>query len=328
MKRLAYMIPILLGFVCLDAWLTDGRTAGRSRNSVIGSMTRWARADHTPIIVLGSSTTGDIMPPKVVAAALGVSKSDVIIGRINGCHQGCTWAQVRALAQRADTFNRGRLKSMHRVPRFDHVLMGLNLFQQCEDGHSKRVLQQIMLTPPRDLPALFALYRHAEHPLRRVGRALGMLASGVYGEPSAVKHRMRAESAFSLSGAWWSSRELPKKTAFCDYADGPIQLKTAFMQSLVDDLADMSGRVTLVLLPDRALAARDPAQIAQLPAFRAWVQAIAARHPKIDVLDLIAGNPATSKDFRDSIHFRNRPQRHQRAFFIDAYRAQLGAAPP
>lgn len=323
MRRLAYIIPIILGFLYLDAWLTEGRTGGGARNSVVGSTTRWARADNNPIIVLGSSTTSDMLPPAVVAKALGVRRGDITNGRINGCHQGCTWAQFRAILQRADTLSRWR--KAQRTPRFDHVFMGVNLFQQCEDGHSKRVMQHITLVPPRDLPALLALYLQAEHPLRRIGRALGMFVSGVYGEPASIKKRLGMASALTVRGRWFSAKRGPSSTAYCDFAGGQTQLKTAFMQSLMDDLSQASRKVTLVLLPDRALAARDPDQMAQLPAFRAWAQAIADRHPNIEVFDFVAGNTAKKKDFRDTIHFRGRALRSQRAAFTKRYRAQVKA---
>lgn len=325
MKRLAYMIPIVLAFLYLDAWLSEGRTAGGARNSVIGSTTRWARADDRPVIVIGSSTTSDLLPVSVVSTLLDVPEGDVAMARINGCHQGCTWAQVRAIMQRTDAlYRRRRNRPAHR---FEHVFMGVNLFQQCEDGHSKRVMQHTMLTPPRDLPALLALYGQAERPLRRLGRAFGMFVSGVYGEPAGVKQRLRISSAFTLRGGWYSTRTRPPATAFCDYADGPTALKTAFMHSLMDDLSGISKRITLVLLPDRALAAGDADQMAQLPAFRAWAASIAARHANIEVIDFIADNRMRARDFRDTIHFTARALRRQRARFADRYRARRETQP-
>ena len=321
MRRLAYIIPIVLGLLYLDAWLTEGRTLGGARNSVVGSTTRWSRADYTPIFILGSSTTSDLMPPAVIAKALGVRQKDIANGRINGCHQGCTWAQLRAIMQRTDTLDRRRPR---KGPRFKHVFMGVNLFQQCEDGHSKRVMQHITLVPPRDLAALFALYLKAEKPLRRLGRALGMLVSGVYGEPAGVKGRLGISAVFALRGRWYTKLRPASSTAFCDYAEGQTALKTAFMQSLMDDLARLSTRVTLVLLPDQGLAARDPAQMAQLPAYRAWAQAIADRHPNIDMLDMVVDNTAKRRDFRDTIHFTGRALKGQRAEFVRRYKAQFG----
>lgn len=323
MRRLAYMIPILLGFWALDGWLSAGRTAGHERNTVLGSMTRWSHADRARVIVLGSSTTAELLRPNVIAKALRRSTADVIAGHVNGCHHGCTWAEVRAIAQRwaeRESYLPEKKRATHR---FDHVFLGANLFQQCEQAHSKRILQQVMMTPTPDLPRLLALYRHGEQPLRAIGRAFGMLLSGAYGDTLAVKHRLKLTRAFKAPRPAWftaapTAEDAPPR---CDYTKDSTALKAAFTADLLADLTRLSKRVTLVLLPDRELAAQDPDQLAQLPAFRALMAELAAAHPTVELLDLIEGNPAKQKDFRDSIHFRHQAIEAQRAHFHARYEA-------
>lgn len=323
MKRLAYMIPILLGFWALDGWLSAGRTAGHERNTVLGSMTRWSHADRARVIVLGSSTTAELLRPNVVAKALKRRGSDVIAGHVNGCHHGCTWAEVQAIAQRFAERESYQPTKRRREYRFDHVFLGANLFQQCEQAHSKRVLQQVMMTPAPDLPRLLALYAHAEQPLRYIGRAFGMLLSGAYGDTIAVKHRLDLGRAFKTPRAgWYTAKRGPGRLPpRCDYEKHSTTLKAAFTAELLADLTRLSKRVTLVLLPDRELAAQDPEQLAQLPAFRALMAELAAPHPTVEVLDLIEGNPAKKRDFRDSIHFHHQVIGKQREHFYRRYEA-------
>lgn len=323
MKRLTWMIPILLGFWAVDGWLSAGRTAGHERNTVLGSMTRWSHADRARVIVLGSSTTAELLRPRVIAKALKRRPNDVIAGHVNGCHHGCTWAEVQAIAQRFHERESYRPEKKRPQYRFDHVFLGANLFQQCEQAHSKRVLQQVMMTPTPDLPALFATYTQAKRPLRYLGRAAGMLISGAYGDTIAVKHRLGLTRAFKQPRrTWYTDQRGPgRQPPRCDYAKDPTGLKTTFTRKLLADLTALSKRVTLVLLPDRELAAKDPEQLAQLPAFRALMTELAAAHPTVQVLDLTRDNPAKKSDFRDSIHFRHQRIDAQRKLFYARFEA-------
>ena len=98
---------------------------------------------------------------------------------IKGCQQDCTWAEThRLLAQ-------GR--------HFRIALYGTNQYQMCEDEHSKRVLQQLVLAPARRAPALWSSYLHTRRPLRWLGRyAFGCL-SGAYADTAAVQLRLGAK---------------------------------------------------------------------------------------------------------------------------------------
>lgn len=316
------MIPIMLLFVGLDGWLSRGRTAGRERNAIHGSKSRWGFADKAKVMILGSSTSVELMPPDSIATLLDRPLDDVRSGHINGCHHGCTWAQVQAIADRF--IERASYRPAHKRPqkRFDHVFLGANLFQQCEHAHSKRVLQQVSLTPAHRLPALLKHYAQADRPLQYYGRALGMLVSGAYGDGRAARHRLNMTRSLGQPDHHWYTHQRPPAppTQTCDYA-AASGLKPAFSAALVADLARLSKRVTLVLLPDQALSAGDPDQRAQLPAFRAMMTGWAAAHPNVDLIDMVADNPATRRDYRDDIHFRRESIAKQRALFATRYRA-------
>lgn len=322
MRRLAYIIPILLFFLAFDGWLSRGRTAGHERNTILGSKSRWAHADRAKVIILGSSTTAELLRPDAIAKLLKRRRGEVISGHINGCHHGCTWAEVQAITERF--VERASYWPAKKRPkkRFDHVFLGANLFQQCEHAHSKRVLQQVSLTPTPRLPALFGIYAHAATPLRYYGRALGMFVSGAFGDTKAAQHRLGLTNALHTPHHRWYTKQRPPRRPpqTCDYATAS-GLKPAFSAALVADLARLSKRVTLVLLPDQALSAGDPDQRAQLPAFRAMMTGWAAAHPNVDLIDLVADNPATRRDYRDDIHFRRESIAKQRALFATRYRA-------
>jgi hypothetical protein len=316
------MIPIVLAFVAFDGWLSRGRTAGHERNTILGSKSRWAHADRAKVIILGSSTTAELLRPHRIARLLKRRGGEVISGHVNGCHHGCTWAEVQAIEERFVERASYRPEKKRPRHRFDHVFLGANLFQQCEHAHSKRVLQQISLVPATQLPALFGLYLQADSPLRYMGRALGMFASGAYGDTQAAKHRLGLTKAFRTPHHRWYTKKRPKKRGpqTCDY-ETASGLKPAFSRALIADLARLSKRVTLVLLPDRALSAGDPDQLAQLPAFRQMMTDWAAEHPNVDLVDLVRDNPAKARDYRDDIHFRRERIKQQRALFDQRFKA-------
>jgi hypothetical protein len=185
------MVPILLAFWWLDAWLTDDGRAGWERNTVRNSLARFENDTKARVAIMGSSTSKDWLPESFLEQLLGLKRGDVIDAHINGCHQDCTWAEVQRIRQ---IHQQKRCRQTGKNPcdpttekRYRQVFFGTNLFQLCENAHSKRSLQHVMMTPASELPSLFGIYLHADQPLLWMGRYLGIRVSQVYGDTQALR---------------------------------------------------------------------------------------------------------------------------------------------
>ena len=297
MRHLAYALPLVCGLWMLDNALSEDRYVGWERNSVRNSARRWAQRPNAKVAILGSSTSKDWIDPRWLAKTLGVKHNDVLDAHINGCHQGCTLAEVRRLKQRGH--------------HFQTALFGTNQFQLCEYPHSKRVLQQQMMTPAVDVPALFGTYLSADQPLLYIGRFAGMTLSGAYGDTTAIRNRW-SNGLFGRSNGRtahrWYREQLTrtKPDATCVYDDDAIALKRAMSEALLDELAGLADRTLLMLLPDRTLS--DPAMAERQAAHRALHERLAAERPHVTLVDLVTDGVTARRDFRDSIHL------HKRAF--------------
>ena len=294
MRHLLYIVPILLALWFVDQCLSRDRRVGWERNAMRGYEWRWTKADGRKVLLLGSSTAVDWLPAHYLAPLLRVDREQVLDAHVNGCHQDCAWAIVRraVLEQR----------------RFELAVIGVNQFQQCDDLHPKRSLQLHTLMPTRDLPRALALQAKGEQPLLAAGRLLGNILSGAYGDTAFLQTQWR-DALFGARDAKrahrWYSAVAPTRTPppFCDYAPARVAYKLAVTAALLDDLAGISKRVVLVLLPDISLSQQgEPGGRAAWEAHRAAHVELAAQRPFVTLIDLSQGGAREPGDFTDGTH--------------------------
>lgn len=299
-------LALVPGLVWLDRELSDDGTLGRERHAVRGGLMRIAeRPDADGVVILGSSTSRDWIAIHWLPRVFGEEPQDVLDAHVNGCHQGCAWAEVRRLLAQGRHF---------RV-----ALFGTNQFQMCEEEHSKRVLQHRELAPEGDvLPDLLA-YLHAQRPLRWIARhAFGTL-SGVYadtlsvqkklGDPILGKASRRANRAFirPVSDA--------HRTVWCPYSDRDIAYKRALSRRLYVDLARLADETFILLLPDRSLVEGGPQVQAAWERHRQVQRELVAEHESLHLLDFTAGQQYSHDDFKDPVHVTMRHGGRMRARF-------------
>lgn len=304
-------LALLPGLYQLDAWLSVHRTLGPERNAVRGGLQRTAKRSYASgLVVLGSSTSADWLPMHWLPRVFHLPPRQVVDGHVNGCHQGCTWAEVRRLLWQ------GR--------HFQVALFGTNQFQMCEHEHSKRVLQHRELAPPGQWWPDVETYLYAQRPLRWIARyALGEL-SGAYADTSAVQKRFGEP----VLGNAWKRRHLrfvrPHDGAaprvFCPYGDDDVAYKRELSRRLYADLARLADDVYILLLPDRTLAEGDPAVEAAWERHRRLQAELVAEHPRVHLLDLTAGQAYAADDFSDAIHLQRRMRGRQRTRFVSLLR--------
>jgi len=314
-KRLLYVVPILLAFWLLDNALSLDRYAGWERNSVRNSTRRWANRSKAQVAIMGSSTSKDWMSEAWLAQQLGLKNGDVLDAHINGCHFGCTWAEVR--------------KFLQRKRHFKQVFLGTNLFQVCEYVHSKRVLQQQMMTPSLDIPKLFGIYLEAEQPLKYMGRFIGIRISGAYGDTKIIQEQAGRKlfGRGKRGQAWrWVRPQRAKQagtpTHRCDYSEDKIALKRRFTESLLDDLARLSDHTYLMMLPERALSDPEEEYLASWEKHRALLHSLAEEREHVTLIDLVEGGVRGRRMFRDAIHLTKKGMGHQRSLFVKRLKEQ------
>jgi len=315
MRHLLYIVPTLLALWFLDQWLSRDRTVGWERNAIRGYEWRWTKADGKRVALFGSSTAVDWLPARFVARLLGVKEDEVLDAHINGCHQDCTHAVVR--------------RAVLEGRRFEATFFGVNLFQQCDDLHPKRILQQQTVLPTRDLPLALGLYLRAEQPLQAMGRFLGNTLSGAYGDTAALQAQWRRDWLGAPrpgdAHRWYSARAPAKRPPpFCDYAPEHVAYKLAVTGALLDDLGTISGRVYLLLLPDVTLSMLDePGRREAWEAHRAAHRALAASRPFVRLIDLSVDGASEPADFSDGFHLSRRGVMRQQRLLT----RELQAAP-
>ncbi len=319
LRHAAWLIPLVCGLWILDNALSEDRYAGWERNSVRNSERRWAQRPKAKLAVVGSSTSMDWVDPRGLAKLLGYKPQEFLDAHINGCHQGCTLAEARLLKQRG----------YH----FEKVFFGTNLFQMCEYPHSKRVLQQQIMTPALRAPELFADYLRAEQPLRYMGRFVGMTLSGAYGD-TAVLQRRWAKGLFGegkRGQEWrWVLKKRPPTSAedhTCDYEPASIALKARMTAELLDLLGELADEAYLMLLPDRTLDGADDELERRWATHRALHERLAAERPHVTLVDLVTDGVTSRKDYRDSIHLNRKAFARQRKLLAKRLR-ELGVVEP
>ncbi len=297
MRHLLYIVPILLALWFVDQCLSRDRSVGWERNAMRGFQWHWTKADGRSVLLIGSSTAVDWLPPEYLAPLLGVSRHQILDAHVNGCHQDCAHAIVR----------RAALEQRH----FKLTILGVNQFQQCDDLHPKRILQQHTLLPTRDWPRALALHARGEQPLLAAGRLLGNTLSGAYGDTAFLQSQWRdallGPRNPKRAHRWYTAQAPTKARPFCDYAPARVAYKLAVTAALLDDLGEQSDRVVLVLLPDVSLSQLDdPSRRAAWEAHRAAHQQLAARRPFVTLIDLSNDGARLPADFKDGFHLSKR----------------------
>ena len=307
LKNLTIIFPVLIGLWFADTAISRDRTAGWERNSVLNSMKRWTQRPRAQVAIFGSSTSKDWLDVRTLGQAVGVAPGHVLDAHINGCHQGCTLAEVRLM----------KTKKRH----FKMAFFGTNLFQLCEFSHSKRVLQQEMMLPSTDIPQHFARYLKAEQPLRYIGRFVGIELSGAYADTA----YLRSEGGRWLfgrpergKGHLWARPKpaiAPESVLTCAYSDDDVALKRAYSEALLDDLSTIADQVFLMVLPDRTLGSDDPAIAESWRRHLKLHRELADARPSVTLIDLVTDGARTPHKFRDGFHLNAAGIRDQKRLF-------------
>ncbi len=308
-RHLLYIAPTLAALWFLDDALSKHRTAGWERNSVINSQKRWNASSEFDVVLLGSSTSADWLPPAELGRVMGVPATRVLDAHINGCHQDCTYAEVRRLLAE------GR--------HFKTAVFGTNLFQLCEFDNSKRVLQQHMMLPKSDIPHLFSMYLHTAQPLRNMMRFIGNELSGAYADTQAIQDALGQKLFGKRNGSQkhrWVRRQAPppKPPPTCSYEPDAIAYKKALSEAIMDDLGRLADEVYLLVLPDVTLD--DPARAEAWARHRALHQSLVESRPYLKIVDLSRDGAHAKKHFRDGFHLSPEGIRIQRALFAKRMR--------
>lgn len=296
-----YFIPLIVLLWFVDGWISNDHQGGWERNSVFNSQRRWANQPRAKLAIMGSSTSKDWLPGHELARLFQMKRSEVLDAHINGCHQDCTWAQVR------------KLKSNRR--RFKYIFYGTNHFQICEDIHSKRVLQQQLMLPRIDIPKLFHLYLDTQEPLQYMARFIGMHISGAYGDTlmTQTKIKQRFFGRGKRGQAWRWVRSKPtlskRKVHICNYSQDEVAYKQSVSRALYKDMSDMAQKVFIMILPDPSAG--------QKPYERQWAQHWAFHREATDhlsnvyLVDLVTDGVRGWSSFRDAIHLHKRAMPQQ-----------------
>jgi hypothetical protein len=314
------VVLLLVGLWRLDRCATDDGRIGWERNAVRGALRRLAEGSAAEgVLLLGSSTTRDFLTPAALAAAFDEPESAVLDGHVNGCHQDCTWAEVR------------RLRAEGRHVRV--AVYGLNQFQMCDDGNSKRILQQRLLLPPREVPGLAPRLLGADRPARALGRFLAGQVSTVFADTAAVRERLRdAVLGVPVGGRshrWAVPRAAPpQRVRWCPYGPGEVAYKLGWLEAMLDDLDELADATYVILLPDESLDAGDPAIQAAWQRHRETMARLVAAHPRARLLDLTVDGPWPASRFRDGMHLERSQWRRQQRALHRAVRAARGVAAP
>ena len=333
LKALIYVVPIFAILAAGDHWLTDDHYIGWERNSVRNSLRRWENDTRAKVAIMGSSTSKDWLPGSYLERLMGLKRGELIDAHINGCHQGCTWAEIRRIRQR-HRVKRCRWKGKDRcsppkAKRFEAVFFGTNLFQMCENAHSKRTLQHTMLLPTVEAPLLFNLYASAKTPLLHMGRYVGMKMSGAYGDTRALRdywgQKWVGKPHRGKEHLWYRATKpkTEKDVLSCDYRPENVALKLAYSAAMLDDLKELSAVTYLMLLPDRSRLLKDPEHQRRWAAHISAHKALVADRPWVKLVDL-TDSATSARDFRDGFHLTKGGFKKQRKLF-EARLRSLGA---
>ncbi len=308
LKSILPLSIFLLSLCLLDQIASIRGTGGSERNAVYNFYASWRQKPKAKIAIFGSSTSKDWLPEKFLADLLGTEERNILDAHINGCHQDCSWAQFRGLRRRN--------------VKYDAVFYGQNQFQWCEYDHSKRALQHSMMLPLQDYRRAMALYFESDHFLKRTARLLGMMISDAYGDTNVARRSFVKQVLHKrpyVDGDHWihQDKDPLKASQFCDYNPESIAYKLAVAEALLTDFEEVTDRIFWIMLPDRNLSELEQRADYALGWKRHWEQqkALASRHPKVTLIDLVSDGVSGAEDFRDDIHLTEEAMPRQRALF-------------
>lgn len=277
----------------VDDRLSEGRRGGGERKIVLSTMERVDANTDATIFTFGCSTR---LNDQVLSEALNVPRASILDGHMGGCHQGCSFAEVRRLLAQ------GR--------RFERAFFAYNLFEACEHDHSKRTLQAQLMLPVDDTPLLFEHYLRAKKPARLITRFAGATISGAYADTNFVRRELSV-ALFGKPDAKnahrWVRESAPAKESWspsCDFAPADTRLKVALTDALLADMGTLSKRSTLVLLPDRTVT--EPEHADRWALYRAQGRALVEKNPHVELLDLSEQGELTWDHFRDGAHLNKK----------------------
>lgn len=302
------LLAVLAAFVAFDRAIapTDVK-----RSELAGLRDQAHALDAAPradVLVLGSSTIGQWLTPKVLGSILGVPSKSIMNAHLSACYPSCSFSVVEQLKAR------GR--------RFRKVFLGVNMFSMCEGGAALRVMQNVELTPAGKLPQVFVTYLHSTKPATYLGTAAGMLLSHAYRDTTYQQDRLTV-TTFGKGNTPDSWRFLPKvkpaeasKREYrggCGYEPNKVALQTKFLALQLDALSEIADQVYVLSLPQRSLA-----HIDNYPEIRsAWerhqrsLKNLVSKHEKVKLVDMTTGGIMASRFFRDAVHLNERGRQHQ-----------------
>lgn len=294
-RHVASLVATLVVLFVVDARLSDDRQGGGERKIVRTTMERVDANLDAKVFTFGCSTR---LNDKVLSEALNVPRESILDGHMGGCHQGCSFAEVR------------RLLKMGR--RFERAFFAYNLFEACEHEHSKRTLQAQMMLPLDDVPLLFGTYLEAKRPARQMTRFVGATLSGAYADTTFVRHDLSSwlfGKPDAKNAHRWVRAVAPAKESWspsCDFDPDDTGLKFAFTDRLLADMRDLAEHSTLVLLPDRTVTLPEHAD--RWARYRAQGRALVEKNPHVTLVDLSEQGTLTWDHFRDGAHLNKKGQ--------------------
>lgn len=302
MKKALYIIPFIVGVWYLDNVASKDRTVGWERNSVFDARKRLKASKARNTILLGSSTSVDWLRPKMVEKLFRLSSGTVVDAHVNGCHQGCTFSQVKGLLKKRKHYKR--------------AFYGTNEFQICEEDHSKRIMQHQMMLPVEDLPELFAQYSQAQQPLRNIARYFGITLSSVYGDTNFLQrqwsHKLIGAPRRGRDHRWYKKkRKRTMKEHWCDYSPDKVAYKLSLSKALYGSMLRLADDVFILLLPDQTLSDKDPEKKRVWQLHRKSHQQIADSDEHLHLIDLSQGGAHLPRHFRDGYHLSGEGTRIQ-----------------
>lgn len=304
MQRALYIIPFIVGVWYLDNLASKDRTIGWERNSVFDARKRLRESKARDTILLGSSTSVDWLRPALVEKLFRLPPGAVVDAHVNGCHQGCTFSQVKGLLQQRKHYKK--------------AFFGTNEFQLCEEDHSKRIMQHQMMLPAEDLPELFLVYTEARQPLRNIARYVGITASGVYGDTNFLRrkwsHKWIGVPRRGRDHHWYKKKRSRNYTDhWCGYAEEDVAYKIAFSKALYSSMLRLADDVFIMLLPDQTLSENDPEKRRVWKHHRKIHQEIADTDEHLHLIDLSTNGASLPRHFRDGYHLSGEGTRLQQA---------------
>lgn len=254
---------------------------------------------HADVLVIGSSTIGEWLTPKVLGSILNVPPKTIMNAHLSACYPSCSYSVVEQLKARGRQFRK--------------VFLGVNLFSMCEGGPGLRVMQNVELTPATKLPEVFTTYFHSTRPATYLGTAAGMLLSHAYRDTTYQQDRL-ALTALGKGSQPELWRSLPpitpikankgRFTASCGYSPEKVALQTQFLARQLDSLSQIADQIYVLSLPQRSFARlnKDPEVRRAWRQYQRSLEELVSKHQKVALVDMTTDRVRATRYFRDAIH--------------------------